>query len=58
VHFAPGGFVDTPVLDGAALRAGERLAGPAIVQRMGDSVVIPPAFTATVDRFGTIGLSA
>jgi N-methylhydantoinase A len=58
VHFAPDGFVDTPVLDGDAIHAGETIAGPASVQRMGDSVVIPVGFTATVDRFGTIGLSS
>jgi N-methylhydantoinase A len=55
-YFAPRGFVSTPVLDGAALRAGERIEGPAIVQRMGDSVVIPDGFHAKVDRFLTLEL--
>lgn len=54
-HFG-GGFVTTPVYDGHRLRAGETVAGPAIVQRMGDSVVIPDAFTASVDRFLTLEL--
>jgi N-methylhydantoinase A len=49
-HFG-GRFVSTPVLDGAALRAGEVIAGPAIIQRMGDSVVIPEGFRAEVDKY-------
>ena len=55
-YFAPHGFVPTPVLDGAALRAGDVVRGPAIVQRMGDSVVIPDGFRAQVDRFMTLSL--
>jgi N-methylhydantoinase A len=54
-HFG-GAFVATPVLDGAALRAGEVIAGPAIIQRMGDSVVIPEGFRADVDEYLSIGL--
>jgi N-methylhydantoinase A len=55
-YFAPQGFLDTPVLDGSVLRAGETIQGPAIVQRMGDSVVVPAGFHASVDRFLTIEL--
>lgn len=51
-----GRFVHTPVLDGMRLRAGETVAGPAIVQRMGDSVVVPEGFSAHVDRFLTLEL--
>src|SRR2546430_17649027 len=40
-HFPPHGFVDTAVLDGAALRAGETVRGPAIGQPLGASVVVP-----------------
>jgi N-methylhydantoinase A len=56
--FAPRGFASTPVYDGHALRAGEVVAGPAIIQRMGDSVVVPDAFTAHVDRFLSLELRA
>jgi N-methylhydantoinase A/oxoprolinase/acetone carboxylase beta subunit len=54
-HFG-GAFRSTPVLDGAKLRAGETVTGPAIVQRMGDSAVIPDRFAASVDRFLTLEL--
>ena len=58
--FEPGGFVDTPLYDGHRLRTGHTVAGPAVVERMGDSVVVPPGWAATVDehltlRLGTAG---
>jgi N-methylhydantoinase A/oxoprolinase/acetone carboxylase beta subunit len=52
--FADRGFIDTPILDGSLVRAGETILGPAIVQRMGDSVVVPDGFRATVDRYLTL----
>ncbi|MEN3281239.1 MAG: hypothetical protein V7607_2379 [Solirubrobacteraceae bacterium] len=55
-YFEPGGFRPTPVYDGHALRAGNVLAGPAIVQRMGDSVVVPPGYRALVDKYLTLRL--
>jgi N-methylhydantoinase A len=55
-HFAPHGFVETAVLDGARLRAGEVVSGPAIVERMGDNVVIPEGFVAEIDRYLTMSL--
>ena len=55
-HLAPDGFVDTKVLDGAALHPGATVHGPAIIQRMGDSVVVPADFAADVDRYGTLVL--
>ena len=38
--------VDTPVYDGGLLRAGNRFAGPAIIEETTTTVVIPPATTA------------
>jgi N-methylhydantoinase A len=52
------GFVLTPVLDGSQLGAGETVAGPAIVERMGDSVVIPDGFEAAVDEYLSMNLRA
>ncbi len=49
-----GGFVSTPIYDGALLETGFQLAGPAIVERKGDTVLIPPHFNATVDRYRSI----
>jgi N-methylhydantoinase A len=57
-YFEPGGFRATPVYDGHALQAGNVLAGPAIVQRMGDSVVVPPDYAAIVDQYLTLRLAA
>jgi N-methylhydantoinase A len=55
-HFAPRGFVEATVLDGAALVAGDVVAGPAIIQRMGDNVVVPEGMVAEVDAYLTMRL--
>ncbi|MET7484550.1 hydantoinase/oxoprolinase family protein [Streptomyces sp. NPDC005538] len=49
IHFEDLGRTDTTVYRGSALRPGNVLEGPAVIQRMGDSVVVPPGFTARVD---------
>jgi N-methylhydantoinase A len=41
--------LDTPVFDRDTLRAGTRLEGPAIVQQLDSTVVVPPGVTAEVD---------
>jgi N-methylhydantoinase A len=56
--FEPAGFIATAVYDGDRLAAGNRIDGPAIVERMGDSVVVPPGFRAEVDHLLTIRLGA
>src|SRR2546422_862050 len=38
----------------AALKAGNRLAGPAVVQQMDTTTLIPPQVVATVDRHGNL----
>jgi N-methylhydantoinase B len=43
-YFEGRGYTATTVYDGYRLRAGNIVDGPAIVQRMGDSVVVPPGF--------------
>ena len=40
--------------DRTALKAGNRLDGPAIVNQYDSTTVIPPGLTAHVDRFGNI----
>jgi len=57
-YFEPTGFVATRVYDGHALRAGNVVEGPAIIERMGDSAVVPPGFRAQVDPLMTIRLGA
>jgi N-methylhydantoinase A/oxoprolinase/acetone carboxylase beta subunit len=46
--------VATRYYDRAALRAGNRLEGPAIVNQYDSTTVIPPDTTASIDRFGLI----
>ena len=46
--------VATRYYDRAALRAGNRLEGPAIVNQYDSTTVIPPGLSARVDRFGNI----
>jgi N-methylhydantoinase A len=57
-YFEPMGFTSTRVYDGDALRAGNVLRGPAIVERMGDSVVVPPDHEAIVDHYLNVRLGA
>jgi len=44
-------FVVTPLYDRAALRPGNRFIGPAIVEQMDATTVVPPGMTATVDTY-------
>ena len=46
--------VPTRFYDRTALKAGNRLEGPAIVNQYDSTTVIPPGLTAHVDRFGNI----
>ncbi|MEU9451729.1 hydantoinase/oxoprolinase family protein [Streptomyces sp. NPDC048277] len=60
-YFEGRGYTATTVYDGYRLRAGNTVDGPAIIQRMGDSVVVPPGFQARVDtrltlRISTVGV--
>lgn len=54
-----GGAVDCPIYERSKLEAGDRIAGPAIVEQMDTTIVLPPACTADVDASGCliIGLS-
>jgi N-methylhydantoinase A len=43
-----------PVYDRATLAAGQALRGPAIIEERETTLVIPPGWRATVDRFGCV----
>lgn len=58
VHFDESGPVTASIYDGSLLDVGNRVEGPAIIERMGDTVVIPPGFRAEVDPYLTLVLSA
>jgi N-methylhydantoinase A len=48
------GFTPCKVYDRYALKAGDKIAGPAIVEERESTVVIPPDSTALVDEEGNI----
>ena len=52
------GFVETPVHWRDGLGAGTELAGPAIIEAMDSTTVIPPGWHARIDEHGYISLSA
>jgi N-methylhydantoinase A len=43
-----------PVYDRASLAAGQAFAGPAIIEERETTIVIPPAWIASIDRFGCV----
>lgn len=52
VWFAATGFVQTPVIARELLTPGSHLAGPAIVEQMDTTTVIPPGSLTYIDRAG------
>ena len=55
--FAETGRVATPVHDRARLAAGQELTGPAIVEALDSTLVVPPVWRAKVDDAGFIRLA-
>jgi N-methylhydantoinase A len=51
-----GDFQDTTIYDRGSLFAGAAFEGPAIVEQMDSTVVVPPDWRAEVDEFGNIVL--
>lgn len=54
MHFGEHGFLDASVLDRYALRAGDVVNGPAVVEERESTVVIPPEMDGSVDSFGNL----
>ena len=48
------GYVETDVYWRPDLRAGDTLAGPAIVEEFGSTVPVHPGFTVRVDAIGNL----
>jgi 5-oxoprolinase (ATP-hydrolysing) len=48
------GFFRTPFYDRELLGAGQRIEGPAVIEQYDSTVVVPPAFSATIDSHGNI----
>jgi len=49
--------VDTPVYDGQALRPGNRITGPAVIETPDTTVVVHPGQSMRVDRFGNFEIA-
>lgn len=47
-----GKFADTPVYDGDRLQHGNRLEGPAMIEKITTSIFVPSGFSLVVDAFG------
>jgi N-methylhydantoinase A len=51
VAYWEGSPVDTPVYDGALLRAGNEFHGPALIEETTTTVIVPPSYAVRVDEF-------
>jgi N-methylhydantoinase A len=54
VYFAGCGYVETPTYDRMRLRAGNRIAGPALVEEYASTSVVHPGDRLEVDAFGDL----
>ena len=54
---AAGGMADCAIYDREKLLFGDRFAGPAIVEQMDTTTVVPPGATIAVDRYGSLVIS-
>jgi N-methylhydantoinase A len=58
VFFAGAGWRECPCIDRETLGAGAIVSGPAIVEQLDSTTVVPPGHRATVDRVGNLVLRA
>jgi N-methylhydantoinase A len=49
-----GGFMDCPTFERSRLAAGNVIAGPAVIEQMDTTTVLPPGESARVDRSGSL----
>jgi N-methylhydantoinase A len=54
VYFASAGFVDAPTFERAALQAGNRIDGPALIEEHASTTVLHPGDRLEVDAFGDL----
>lgn len=57
VYFRSSGFVSTPVYKRPALRSGNRISGPALVEEHASTTVVQPGDAVLVDQFGNLQIS-
>jgi N-methylhydantoinase A len=48
------GYVETPIYDYRALKAGHVITGPAVIEVPTTTVVVPPEMTGVVDHLGNL----
>ncbi|WP_043845860.1 hydantoinase/oxoprolinase family protein [Crystallibacter crystallopoietes] len=51
VYFGPDGWIPTPVYDRSALPPGATFIGPAIIEQLDSTTVVPPRTTAEIDEW-------
>ncbi len=56
VRFAGRAFPETPVYDRAALGAGSRIAGPAVIEQLDATAIVYPGDSAAVDAHGNLAI--
>ena len=54
VYFASTGFVATPTYHRPALKAGNRITGPALIEEHASTTVMHPGDSVEVDAFGDL----
>jgi len=47
-----GGLVETPCYEGSMMRNGYQVTGPAIIEEVNTTIVVPPGAEVTVDKYG------
>jgi len=53
-YFSPAGFAAAPIFTRARLPVGERFPGPAIIEQLDTTTVIPPGYAAQVEESGNL----
>lgn len=56
VFFDELGFTNVKIYDRDLLETGNVVAGPAVIEEMDSTIVVPPSFTATVDKYHNLML--
>ena len=57
VWFATTGFVETPIYQRDAIPSASRIEGPAVIEQMDTTTIVPPGWSVTVDRMANLLLS-
>jgi N-methylhydantoinase A len=57
VHFGDAGWVSTRVVDRSSLGPGDAVAGPAIIDQLDSTIVLPPGTSATIDEVDNVIIS-